>query len=95
MTERTNNTPLINPIVLTVNGVTVQVPPGATVATAVYMAGAHTRLSVSGEPRAPLCGMGICLECRVSINGVPYQKSCQTLCTPGMQIITCGEPSLP
>ncbi len=84
-----------NSIVLSVDGVSVRVSPGCTVAAAVLMAGTPTRTSVSGEPRAPLCGMGICFECRVSIDGVPYQRSCQTLCLPGMKVTTTGAQLLP
>ena len=46
------------------------------------------RRSVSGEPRGPLCGMGVCMECRVRINGTPHQKSCQILCRANMEVIT-------
>jgi sarcosine oxidase subunit alpha len=73
---------------LEVNGVTVTVPPETTVASAVLLADAHTRNSVNGEPRAPLCGMGICFECRVSIDGNPHQRSCQILCKQGMDVRT-------
>jgi sarcosine oxidase subunit alpha len=34
------------------------------------------RRSVTGEARAPLCGMGICQECRVEIDGVPGRRAC-------------------
>ena len=81
-------------IALTVDGSAVQVSPGATVAAAVLIAGACTRASVSGQARGPLCGMGICFECRVTIDGVPHQRSCQILCVPGMQVTT-AEPSSP
>ncbi len=80
-------------LALTVNGATVAVTPGTTVAAAVLMAGAAARISVSGEPRVPLCGMGICFECRVSINGAPHQRSCQILCQPGMQVLTAAAES--
>ncbi|PYV64306.1 MAG: hypothetical protein DMG95_04730, partial [Acidobacteria bacterium] len=59
-----------------------------TVAAAVILAGAHCRTSVSGEPRGPLCGMGICFECRVKIDGHRHQRSCQILCSEGMQVST-------
>jgi aerobic-type carbon monoxide dehydrogenase small subunit (CoxS/CutS family) len=75
-------------ISLTVNDQSVAVAPGTTVAAAVLLAGHVTRTSVSGEPRAPLCGMGICFECRVTIDGVPHQRSCQILCTPGIHVTT-------
>lgn len=34
------------------------------------------RTSVRGEPRGPLCGMGICFECRVEVNGTPHHRAC-------------------
>lgn len=71
-----------------VNGKPVQVAAGTTLAAAMLMAGEPCRLSVSGEPRAPLCGMGICMECRVTVNGVPHQRGCQLLCTAGMEVAT-------
>jgi D-hydroxyproline dehydrogenase subunit gamma len=77
-------------VTLTVNGFPVTVLPGATVAVAVAMAGQACRTSVSGEPRGPLCGMGICYECRVSINGVAHCRSCQIACAPGMEVRTDG-----
>jgi len=75
-------------LTVTVNGATVVVPPGATVAVAVILAGQACRISVSGEPRGPLCGMGICFECRVAIDGNLHARSCQTLCQQGMEINT-------
>jgi len=75
-------------VTLSVNGSPVAVPSGATVAVAVAIAGEACRRSVSGEPRGPLCGMGICFECRVSINGTAHCRSCQMLCEPGMDVRT-------
>jgi aerobic-type carbon monoxide dehydrogenase small subunit (CoxS/CutS family) len=77
-------------ISLTVNGSPVNVVAGATVAVAVTMAGQPCRTSVNGEPRGPLCGMGICFECRVSINGTLHCRSCQIVCEPGMDVRTDG-----
>lgn len=82
--------PAARAVSLTVNGQQVSVLAGATVAVAVAIAGQACRTSVSGEPRGPLCGMGICYECRVSINGVPHCRSCQILCEPGMEVRTDG-----
>jgi predicted molibdopterin-dependent oxidoreductase YjgC len=75
-------------VTVTVNGAPVVVPSGATVAAAVVMAGQACRISVSGEPRGPLCGMGICFECRVAVNGNPHVRSCQVLCEQGMNVAT-------
>ena len=46
---------------LRIDGMAVQVRRGSTVAAAVIQAGGIAfRRSVTGEPRGPLCGMGIC-----------------------------------
>jgi D-hydroxyproline dehydrogenase subunit gamma len=77
------------PIQLRVNGKTVSVAAGSVVAAAVAMAGqTRFRRSVRGEARGTLCGMGICMECRVTINGQPHARSCQTMCEEGMEVRT-------
>lgn len=71
-----------------VNGRQVQVAEGTSVAAAMMMANEPCRISVLGEPRAPLCGMGICMECRATVNGVRHRRTCQILCTPAMEVVT-------
>ena len=71
-----------------VNGRPVRVHGAMTVAAAILQAGTASRLSVSGEPRQPLCGMGICYECRAEIDGKAHQPTCQILCRPGMKVAT-------
>ena len=46
------------------------------------------RRSVTGQPRGPLCGMGICFECRVTVGGRQHVRSCQTACASGMEVQT-------
>ena len=75
-------------IALKVNGAAIEVGSGTTVAVAVMLAGMASRKSVTGEPRAPLCGMGICYECRVTINGERRRRGCQVLCASGMEVNT-------
>ena len=76
-------------ITLRVNHITVAVPEGCTVAAAVLRADVtFFRRSVTGEARGPLCGMGICFECRVTIDGVAHIRSCQTVCENGMDVRT-------
>ena len=77
-----------NQFKITVNGAPLSVPSGATVAVALMMAERPCRMSISGEPRGPLCGMGICFECRAVVNGIPHSRSCQLLCEPGMEVTT-------
>jgi sarcosine oxidase subunit alpha len=74
---------------LSVDGRAVEVPAGAMVSAAVAISGvSRFRRSVTGEPRAPLCGMGICFECRVTIDGRAHAKSCQIPCEEGMEVRT-------
>ncbi len=74
---------------INVNGRPVRVALGTTVAAAILIAGEVSfRRSVSGEPRGTLCGMGICYECRVEIDGVPNCRSCQISCRAGMKVVT-------
>ncbi|MCP5053679.1 MAG: (2Fe-2S)-binding protein, partial [bacterium] len=40
------------------------------------------------EPRGALCGMGICFECIVTVNGIPNTRSCMTEVEPGMTVET-------
>ena len=76
-------------ITLKINEVAVSVPTGTMLSAAVLEAGVTTfRRSVTGEPRGPLCGMGICFECRVRVDGVAHVRSCQTLCENGMDVRT-------
>jgi sarcosine oxidase subunit alpha len=75
-------------LALKMNGVTVEVPAGTTVAVAAMLAGQPCRTSVSGTARGPLCGMGVCFECRVTINGKAHCRSCQIVCEAGMDVRT-------
>jgi len=76
-------------VTVSVNGTAVTVPAGAMVSAAIAIAGVSGyRRSVSGEPRGPLCGMGICFECRVTIDGRAHCRSCQVVCQPGMEVRT-------
>lgn len=76
-------------ITLTINNKSISIDEGATVAAAILAAGVDQfRRSVDGNPRGPLCGMGICFECRVIINGVKHQKSCTLVVHDGMEVKT-------
>jgi D-hydroxyproline dehydrogenase subunit gamma len=76
-------------LLVLIDGRPFDTPKDATVAAALLMAGQTTfRRSVSGEPRAPLCGMGICFECRVTIDGCAHARSCQIPVREGMEIRT-------
>jgi predicted molibdopterin-dependent oxidoreductase YjgC len=53
---------------------------GETVLAALIAAGRRTlrRSHHHGEGRGAFCGMGVCYECLVSINGRPNRRACMT-----------------
>lgn len=66
-----------------------RVPAGITVAAALLDLGIDVfRRSVTGAPRGPVCGMGVCYECRVTIDGVPHRRACIVPVANGMEIAT-------
>lgn len=73
---------------VTINGATCLVVPGTTVAAAMLLVEQPSRISVTGERRAALCGMGICFECRAVVNGTPHRRTCQMLCERNMTVET-------
>lgn len=79
-------------ITIEIDGESVSVPAGLSVAAALFHHGVTTfrRSAVAGEPRAPLCGMGTCQECRVTIDGVPHRRACLEAVREGMRVITGG-----
>lgn len=45
---------------------------------------------VSHQPRGAFCGMGICFECTMTIDGVPNTRACMTEVHEGMTVETNG-----
>jgi len=83
-------------IKINVNGNSIEAYEGETVAATLLSAGINIfRLSHNHkQPRGIYCGMGICYECLVTINGVHAQRACVTSVTEGMQVETCKELEL-
>jgi sarcosine oxidase subunit alpha len=76
-------------VTLTINGREVSVPVGSMVSAAIVIAGhAGFRRSVSGEPRGPLCGLGVCFECRVTVDRQQHVRACQRPVCEGMEVST-------
>jgi sarcosine oxidase subunit alpha len=74
---------------ITVDGERHQVSEGMPLAAALLRLGISVfRVSVQGEPRAPLCGMGTCFECRVTVDGRAHQRSCLIPCSAGLTVET-------
>ncbi len=76
---------------LTINARPLRVPEGTTIAAAMLIANhPAVRRSITGEPRGPLCGIGICFECRATVDGQSHRRTCQTVVRDGMEIVTDG-----
>ena len=74
---------------IVIDGREAAVAAGTTVAAAVLRLGVTAfRRSVTGESRAPLCGMGTCHECRLTIDGVAHRRSCLVVVSDGLRVST-------
>ena len=73
---------------ITINGRKHKVATGTVVSAALLTAGIPCRRSSTGQLRTALCGMGICFECRATVDGMPHRRTCQLLCHAGMVIET-------
>lgn len=75
---------------LTFDGQPLEFRPGQTVGAALMAAGIlswrHT--TRRGDPRGLFCGIGVCFDCLVSVDGVPNQRACLTIARDGMRITT-------
>lgn len=76
-----------------VNGREVEAYEGETVLAALVASGMKTlrRSHVHGEGRGAFCGMGMCYECLVSINGEISRRACMREVEEGM-VIGTDEP---
>lgn len=77
-------------VLITVNQEKVTAYEGELVSTVLHCEGIRVfqRKHMNGRPSGIYCGMGICYECLVKINGVPNIRACQTQVTDGMVIST-------
>ena len=72
---------------LTLDGCVVTGYEGETVA-AVLLAEGHiaTRSTRGGSLRGVYCGMGVCFDCLVVVDGVPNTRACVTWVREGMRV---------
>jgi len=80
------------PVSLVVDGERVEACRGENLHAALLAAGKRNlRNSATGQQRGVFCGMGICYECLVTVNGRPNQRACMTPVSEGLEIVTCEE----
>jgi D-hydroxyproline dehydrogenase subunit gamma len=69
------------------DGRPVQAYEGETLAAVLLAEGEiATRTTVGGEPRGIFCGMGVCFDCLVVVDGVPNTRACMTWVRDGMRV---------
>ncbi|MEJ5201374.1 MAG: (2Fe-2S)-binding protein [Anaerolineales bacterium] len=78
---------------ITVDGKPIEAFEGETVAAAMMASGFRVFRTTAKDkmPRGMYCGMGICFECLVTINGVKNVRACLTPVTDGMTVVTQEE----
>ena len=78
-------------VTILVNGVPRRVPADAMLATALLGLGITTfRGDSTGAGRAPICGMGTCHECRLTVDGTAEVRSCLVGVREGMHVETAS-----
>lgn len=75
---------------ITIDGRLVSVDDGVTIAAALMSEGVRSwrTTRVGDAPRGLFCGMGVCFDCLVVVNGEPNVRACVTIIEPGDAIGT-------
>lgn len=85
--RRLENVERTIPITIKVNGEPVTAYAGESIAAALMASGHRAyRTTAGGSPRGLFCGMGICFDCLVTVNGVPNVRACMTEVSDGCKV---------
>ena len=73
-----------------VDGEMISAYEGETIAAALLAAGKRIcrKTTKRKEPRGIYCGMGVCFECIMIVNGKPNTRVCQALAMPNCKVET-------
>src|SRR5690349_8202701 len=86
----------VAPVRIRFDGAEIEALPGETIAAALAAADiVAVRRSRSGAPRGPYCGMGVCFDCLVTVDGRPNQRACLTKVAAGMDVRTSPASTAP
>ena len=73
----------------TFDGRSIAARPGQSLAAALTEAGQWAfRGTVRGAQRGIFCGMGVCQDCLVTVDGTPNRRACMTPASPGLRVQT-------
>jgi predicted molibdopterin-dependent oxidoreductase YjgC len=74
-------------VTILLDGEPVEAFEGETVAAVLLSQGRiETRRTVGGEPRGIFCGMGVCFDCLMVVDGVPNTRACMTWVREGLDV---------
>ncbi|MFE8011874.1 (2Fe-2S)-binding protein [Streptomyces antibioticus] len=78
------------PFTVRFDGREIEALPGRTIAAVLWAAGitAWRGTRGGGRPRGVFCGIGVCFDCLVTVDGRPNQRACLAPATPGADIRT-------
>lgn len=80
---------MVERVAIVVDGEAVEVNEGDNLAAALANLGRRAlRRSVRGESRGVLCGMGVCGECRVTLDGRAHVRACAVVVRAGQRVET-------
>lgn len=77
---------------LILDGVPLPAEPGQSVGAALTAAGIRSwrTTRAGGRPRGLFCGIGVCFDCLVTVDGRPNQRACLTPVHDGMVLESGG-----
>ncbi len=75
--------------VFSFDGKEIAAAPGQSIGAALIAAGYRSWRTTrhTGAPRGLFCGIGICFDCLVVVNGRPNQRACLTEVTDGDEVV--------
>ena len=84
-------------VTITIDGKPLECQSGLTLSAAMYLDGQRIMRTTprDGLKRSVFCGMGVCYDCLVKVDGRANVRACQTVVVEGMEVLTqLGEPDL-
>jgi NADPH-dependent 2,4-dienoyl-CoA reductase/sulfur reductase-like enzyme len=84
-----------SPFTFEFEGARIEAWPGESLAAALLSAGVvGLRTTMQGDTRGLYCGMGVCGECRVVVDGVSH-RACMTPAAPGQRVMRAPARAMP
>ncbi len=82
-----------DPLTFTLDSQPIEAFPGETIAAALLAVGIRTmrRTEKTNTPRGLFCGMGVCFDCLIVVDGRPHMRACLTEAKQGMRVTTQDE----